>query len=109
MPNDREAGISPYREVAYLLGGYVALFGGVLSHSDPVNPKWPMLFIETPEGQCCWPIHPDNTDVFQQLNVPYVEGYPWDGHTTEENYLRIEALNRMIPKMTYARPEYGKP
>ncbi|MEV6309958.1 hypothetical protein AB0M10_15335 [Streptomyces sp. NPDC051840] len=97
-----------YRERARLLGGYVAMFGGVMAHND-VECDWPVLYIETPKGQCSWHIHPDDVDLFQALKVPVVEGYPWDGHGTEEKHLRIEALNSQIPKLTYAKPEFGNP
>ncbi|MFJ4739102.1 hypothetical protein [Streptomyces sp. NPDC088775] len=109
MHSELEAGFTVYRERAHLLGGYVALFGGVFSHTDEKSPGWPVLYIETPKGQCSWHINPDDLDVFEGLKVPFVDDYPWDGHTTEEKYFRIEALNLKLPKMTYSKPEYGKP
>ncbi|MFD9815160.1 hypothetical protein [Streptomyces sp. NPDC059080] len=109
MHCEPESGLTLYRERAYLLGGYVAMFGGVLSHSDPTMPDWPVLYIESPKGQLSWHMRPGDRDIFEGLKVPTVDGYPWDGHGTEEKYLRIEALNLMIPKMTYAKPEYGNP
>ncbi len=44
---------------------------------DPAEPEWPVAFIELPEGQASWhlPQHPT----------------PWDGHTTEEKFRRIDA------------------
>lgn len=109
MHSELESGLTLYRERAHLLGGYVAMFGGVFSHSDPTTPEWPVLYIESPKGQLSWHIHPDDQDVFEGLKVPTVDNYPWDGHSTEEKYLRVEGLNLMIPKMTYAKPEYGSP
>ena len=106
---DGSNGMTLYRERAYLLGGYVAMFGGVFSYDDPATPGWPVLYIETPEGQISDHIHPNDVEVFGDLNIPTVEGYPWDGHTAEEKYRRIARLNLRIPKMTYARPEYGSP
>jgi hypothetical protein len=43
---------------------------------DPAEPEWPVVYIELPTGQVSWhmPQHP----------VPY------DGHTTEEKYRRIQ-------------------
>ncbi|NIY68075.1 Alpha-ketoglutarate-dependent taurine dioxygenase [Streptomyces malaysiensis] len=97
------------RKRALLLGGYVAMFGGVISYSNPVEPDMAILYIESPQGQLSWRVESEDMDLFEGLKVPLVESYPWDGHTNEEKYLRVEALNRKIPKMTYPRPEYGKP
>ncbi len=44
---------------------------------DPVEgPEWPVIFFELPTGQVSWHMaqHP----------------IPWDNHTTEEKYRRIE-------------------
>ncbi|WNI17652.1 hypothetical protein [Actinacidiphila sp. ITFR-21] len=109
MPSDQDGGLTVYRERAYLLGGYVGMFGGVFAFNDRKTPNWPVLYIESPKGQLSWHIHPDDKDVFDGLNVPMVDGYAWDGHNTAEKYLRIEALNLLIPKMTYAKPEFGNP
>ncbi|MEU1816133.1 hypothetical protein ABZ543_13180 [Streptomyces roseifaciens] len=99
-----------YTERAHLLGAYIALFGGVWSYTDPENPLWPVLYIESPEGQLSWHIHPDDkTNVLDHFELPTVDGYPWDQHTTREKYARIAILNRKIPKITYATPVYGKP
>ncbi|MGI5136317.1 MULTISPECIES: hypothetical protein [unclassified Streptomyces] len=68
-----------------------------------------MLYIETPEGQVSHHIHPNDVAVFEGLNVPVVVDYPWDGHSTQEKFRRIGRLNLLIPKMTYAKPEYGNP
>lgn len=100
--------IGVYTQRAYLLGGYAAMFGGVLSHNDKATPGWPLLYIETPEGQISRHIHPGDLKVFDGMNLPVVDNYPWDGHTTEEMFRRIGRLNLRIPKMTYANPEYGQ-
>lgn len=55
--------------------GYVA---GV--RIDPLQPEWPVVFIELPQGQISWhvPQHP----------------VPWNGHTTEEKNERIRVFCR---------------
>lgn len=65
------------------MGGYVAMFGGVFSHTDQNAPDYPVLYIETPKGQISWHIPPDDTNTFDGLKVPTVDHYPWDGHSTE--------------------------
>ncbi|MFJ4686499.1 hypothetical protein [Streptomyces sp. NPDC088789] len=109
MCSELESELTPYRERAYLMGGYVAMFGGVFAHTDCQVPEYPVLYIETPKGQISSHIHPDDKDCFDGLKVPTVEDYPWDGHSTAEKYMRIQSLNLMIPKMTYSKPEYGNP
>lgn len=104
---DGSLGIGAYRQRALLLGGYVAMFGGVFSYNDELLPDYPVLYTETPEGQLSHHIHPDDVEVFDGLGIPTVDDYPWDGHTTAEKCERITRLNLRIPKMTYARPEYG--
>lgn len=43
---------------------------------DPKEPKWPVAYIELPTGQVSWHM-PEHTK-------------PYDGHSTEEKYQRIE-------------------
>lgn len=50
---------------------------------DPRTPAWPVVFIELPTGQVSWHI-PEH-------------GEPWDGHTTEEKYRRVDALIERYP------------
>ncbi|MGW3153743.1 hypothetical protein [Streptomyces sp. NPDC001089] len=103
-----EAGeeIDVYTERAHLLAVLAALFGGVFSYTDPLTPGWPVLYIESPTGQLSWHIHPDNVWLFPR--VPVVEDYPWDRHTTRAKYKRVRQLTEKLPKMTYAKPEYGE-
>jgi hypothetical protein len=42
---------------------------------DPVEPEWPVAYIELPTGQCSW-------------HMPQ-HSKPYDGHSTEEKYERI--------------------
>lgn len=105
MPDLKEPDI--YTERAHLLAMVVALFGGVLSYTDPLTPGWPVLYVESPAGQLSWHIHPDDLWLFD--TVPVVADYPWDRHSTTTKYRRVRALVNDLPKMTYAKPEYGTP
>lgn len=60
-----------------LLCGYPA---GVCGSEDP---EWPVAYITLPTGQVSWhiPAYPE----------------PWDNHTTEEKYDRIQAYCDSIP------------
>jgi len=44
--------------------------------TDPREPEWPVAFIELPTGQVSWHLPQHVT--------------PWDGHSTEEKYRRID-------------------
>ncbi|MFE2539022.1 hypothetical protein [Actinacidiphila glaucinigra] len=99
--------IDIYTERAHLLAVLVALFGGVLSYADRSNPGWPVLYIESPAGQLSWHINPEDVWLFDQ--VPVIEDYPWDRHTTVAKYRRVREVIGQLPKLTYAKPEYGRP
>lgn len=63
--------------------------------SDPADPLWPVLVIDTPTGQVSWHIHADEATA----NFEKYEG-DWDGHTTEEKNARLHsyfAANTPIP------------
>lgn len=49
---------------------------------DPAEPEWPVMYFELPTGQVSWhlPQHPK----------------PWDGHTTDEKYARVEAFRAAL-------------
>ncbi|MEU0215018.1 hypothetical protein ABZ281_07790 [Streptomyces sp. NPDC006265] len=104
---DEPAEIDVYTDRAHLLAVLVALFGGALSFTDPLTPGWPVLYVECPTGQLSWHIHPDDVWLFN--NVPVVDDYPWDQHTTRVKCKRIRSLVQQLPKLTYAKPEYGNP
>jgi hypothetical protein len=48
------------------------------------------VYVKTPQGQLSWHYHDSHAGLFGHL--PFVERHPWDGHTTEEKYARIERL-----------------
>lgn len=47
------------------------------------------VYIDLPTGQASWHIHDSQMWLFEHLG-PYTK--PWDGHTTDEKYERLEAL-----------------
>jgi hypothetical protein len=59
------------------------------------DPCWHgCVFIDTPEGQLSWHYHDDDAALFEGL-PPYTR--PWDGHSTEEKYARLERLSQRLP------------
>jgi hypothetical protein len=54
------------------------------------DPEWHgCVFIDTPAGQMSWHYHEREAHLFASL-PDY--GGQWDGHTTQEKYLRLEKL-----------------
>lgn len=76
-----------YRERAQLVAFLSRLFP---SHwtVDPSSPSWPVVCIHSPEGQMCWHIAPEDSDLFRLPDGPA----HYDGHSTEEKYLRLSLL-----------------
>jgi hypothetical protein len=80
-----------YRERAYLTAFLSKVYPSRLSYSDPNEPDWAVLYVESPEGQLSWHISPNDMDLFSHLAI--VPGVKWDGHTTDEKYERLGKLN----------------
>jgi len=51
---------------------------------DPEEPEWPVVYIELPTGQVSW-------------HMPQ-HARPWDGHTTEQKYSRIQDFLDRTPQ-----------
>lgn len=84
-----------YRERARLVAYLASVFPSVLHYSDPTEPEWPVVYVETPAGQLSWHLSPDDLDLFD--HVPWLvreHPSPWDGHSTDEKYERLAALTR---------------
>jgi hypothetical protein len=82
--------VNIYRERAHLVAFLAAAYNSTIGFTDPDEPDWAVVTIDTPEGQMAWHISPDDMDLFG-----HVSNYPdarWDGHTTEEKYERLRAL-----------------
>lgn len=78
---ERNAVVIAFAQAARALGWTVGRL------TDEQAPGWPVLYIDTPEGQVSW--H------FPESEMP--DGIPmyhgrWDGHTTAEKYERLARL-----------------
>jgi hypothetical protein len=78
---ERNAVVLAFAHMAELQGWEVGKI------TDPEEPDWPVLMIDTPAGQVSW--HFQATDMPESMPV-----YPgkWDGHSTSEKYKRLRAL-----------------
>lgn len=79
-----------YRERAHLVALLTRLFPATL-WTDPGEPEWPIVYVETPAGQLSWHIAQDDMDLFAHVSTLAGDN-PWDGHDTEEKYRRLDAL-----------------
>lgn len=91
-----------YRERSALLGHLAALYPSCMAYNDPDEPSWPVLYLDTPRGQCSWHIAPSDLDLFEHVVVvPAADPRArWDGHTTDEKYQRLIRLTRDIDAET---------
>lgn len=90
MAEPRDEGV--YRERARLVSFLTKIFPSYCGFTDPEEPDWLVVYVETPEGQLSWHISPDDVDLFGHLSL--VKEANWDGHTTKEKYERLARLGR---------------
>ncbi|MFB7739560.1 hypothetical protein ACFC08_35475 [Streptomyces sp. NPDC056112] len=83
-----------YRERAHLVAHLAALYPSTIGLTDPSEADWAVVTVNTPEGQMCWHISPNDYDLFE--HVPRSLDAAWDGHTTEEKYARLDAHTRAL-------------
>lgn len=83
-----------YAERNRLVALLTLLFPASLER-HPENEVWEddwrwIVFIDLPTGQVSWHIHDSELPLFEHISRN--QGRVWDGHTTEEKYLRIEQM-----------------
>lgn len=83
-----------YRERARLVAYLAAQFPAVIAYSDPNEPDWPVIYVDTPAGQLSWHLSRTDRDLFPHVPsvMPDDPRAQWDQHTTDEKYQRIEQL-----------------
>ncbi len=82
-----------YRERAHLVAFLASIFPSVIAYNDPIAPEWPVIYVETSQGQMSWHLSGGDLDLFG--HVPVAEGGQaptWDGHSTADKYERLHAL-----------------
>lgn len=55
---------------------------------DPAEPDWPVLYVDTPEGQVSWHLPAVEVDVKAWPRYPG----QWDGHSVDEKRRRLSRL-----------------
>lgn len=82
---------SVYRERAHLLAHLAVIYPAHLQ-ADPAEPDWPLLVLELPTGSATWHIADSDLDLFGHVRTDRFT--PWDGHSTEEKYRRLDQATR---------------
>lgn len=83
-----------FRERAALVAFLTNIYPASIAYNDPDEPDWPVVYVETPEGQLSWHIHEDDLDLFNGVDIRRGADAPaWDGHSTDEKYQRLSRLN----------------
>jgi len=78
-----------YRERNELAAAFASVVGNAWVGVDPLEPDWPVLYVDTPAGQVSWHFSPDDKHLI--AHVPRRDT-PWDGHTPEERTARLRRL-----------------
>ena len=81
-----------YRERAHLVAHLAALYPSHIG-TDPSEPDWPVVYVDTEAGQLSW--HLSAADLPFFAHVPRGDA-DWDGHTTAQKYARLDNLTRTI-------------
>lgn len=99
------APMSCIEQLAIMQGLFARLFGSVVSFNDPVHLEAPVVYVETPVGQVTF--RPATADLRYFTDIPVVQHYPWEPHTSQETYERVVALTKLVPPgvLTYANPK----
>lgn len=79
-----------YEERNALVAFLAKLYGSVFVEDSEDCPGWGIVYINTHLGQMSWHIPPRDFHMFD--GVSRVESYWWDGHTTEQKYVRLKKL-----------------
>jgi hypothetical protein len=84
-----------YLERNRLVAALSKLFPASLERHPDTDVAWDddwrwIVFIDLPTGQASWHLHDSHLALFDHL--PRLDGRTWDGHTTDEKYARLTAL-----------------
>jgi hypothetical protein len=81
-----------YRERARLVANLAARYPSHMGFTDPSEPDWAVVVIQTPEGQMSWHVATGDRELFRHVRRTRPTDKPWDGHTTEQKYTRLAQL-----------------
>ena len=88
---------SVYKERNMLVYFLSQMYSSILYHDPTNNGSWPnnirwIIYIFTPEGQLSWHVSDEEYEKYFKY-LPVTDVNPWDGHTTEQKYNRLNRLH----------------
>ena len=92
-----------YSERNRLVAALSKMFPSHLVPSEDGDPEWSIVCVHLPTGHASWHVRRIEMMAGWFTHVggqPQVQPHGWDGHTTEEKYLRLEALTPPGPTTT---------
>lgn len=81
-----------YTERARLLAYIAVQHDSHVGFNDLDEQDWPVLTIETDQGQMTWHIAPEDGHLLTHVRHTDPQDRGWDGHTAQEKYERLERL-----------------
>lgn len=90
-----------YRDRAHILALLALHYPAYWAYSDAANKDWPVLTLDTPQGQMSWHIAPRDIGLFQHVRRAADDqaAAAYDGHSTEDKHDRIRARIYAFPVM----------
>lgn len=87
-----------YRERNHLAAWLAALHPSVLAPALDADDGWHRLFLRAGGWQFTWPVQPSDLALFDHVQrVPAGDARArWDGHTTDQKYLRIRTHTAVL-------------
>lgn len=88
-----------YRDRAHILALLALHYPAHIASSDPEHPDWPVLTLETPQGQMSWHLASTDLDLFPHVRRADDDqaAAAYDGHTTDDKHARIRARVATFP------------
>jgi hypothetical protein len=85
-----------YRDRARVVAYLAALFPSVIAYNDEQVPDWPVIYVDTPQGQLSWHLATSDLDLFEHVELlpSGTEDHRavWDGHSSDDKNGRLQNL-----------------
>jgi hypothetical protein len=92
LPAASDGASEVYTDRAHLIALLATFFPAFTSRSDPQEPDWLVVYLDTPEGQLSWHVAASDEYLFAHVPALPPSQAKWDGHTTGEKFERMRKL-----------------